>query len=111
MAVSAVNVHQWTREEYERLAADGFFGPEGRVELVEGIVYDMSPQKSLHASGVRLVERALSRIFSDGWDVRGQMPLALGDDSEPEPDVAVVAGSPRDYRPRSRRHHFSPGPA
>jgi len=40
----------------------------------------------------------LSRIFGDGWDVRGQMPLALGDDSEPEPDVAVVAGSPRDYR-------------
>jgi len=33
-----------------------FFGPEGRVELIEGIVYDMSPQKSLHAAGVRLVE-------------------------------------------------------
>jgi len=98
MTVSAISVHRWTREEYERLAEDGFFGPEGRVELIEGIVYDMSPQKSLHAAGVRLVERALSRIFGDGWDVRGQMPLALGDDSEPEPDVAVVAGSPRDYR-------------
>jgi len=98
MAVSAVNIHRWTREEYERLAEDGFFGSEGRVELIEGIVYDMSPQKSLRAAGVRLIERALSRIFGTGWDVRGQMPLALGDDSEPEPDVAVVAGSPRDYR-------------
>jgi hypothetical protein len=52
MSVSAVSVHRWTREEYERLAEDGFFGQQGRVELIEGIVYDMSPQKSLHASGV-----------------------------------------------------------
>jgi Uma2 family endonuclease len=29
--------------------------------------------------------------------VRAQLPLALGEYSEPEPDVAVVAGGPRDY--------------
>jgi Uma2 family endonuclease len=29
--------------------------------------------------------------------VRGQGPLALDEESEPEPDVAVVAGSFRDY--------------
>lgn len=26
--------------------------------------------------------------FGPGWDVRGQLPVALADDSEPEPDVA-----------------------
>ncbi|HTQ81413.1 MAG TPA: Uma2 family endonuclease [Thermoanaerobaculia bacterium] len=96
MAVSAVNVHRWMREEYERAAAAGCFAPAGRVELIEGIVYDMSPRSSRHSAVVRLVEKALNRIGT-GWDVRGQMPLALGADSEPEPDVAVVAGSPRDY--------------
>jgi len=35
--------------------------------------------------------------FGTGWDVRGQGPVALDDESEPEPDVAVVPGSFRDY--------------
>ena len=30
--------------------------------------------------------------------VRTQGPIGLDDDSEPEPDVAVVAGGPEDYR-------------
>jgi Uma2 family endonuclease len=58
----------------------------------------MAPQKSRHATAVRLAEIALRRAFGEGVDVRTQLPLALTDTSEPEPDVAAVAGSPRDYR-------------
>lgn len=36
--------------------------------------------------------------FGRGFDVRCQLPLAIDDHSEPEPDLAVVTGSPRDYR-------------
>lgn len=32
-----------------------------------------------------------------GWHVRVHSPLALDDESEPEPDVAIVAGDPRDH--------------
>lgn len=47
----------------------------------------------------RLIHRTLLRgAFGSGWDVRGQLPVALDDDSEPEPDVSVVPGSFRDYR-------------
>src|SRR5439155_19564044 len=35
--------------------------------------------------------------FGAGWDVRMEAPIALDDTSEPEPDVAVVAGSLHDY--------------
>ena len=35
--------------------------------------------------------------FGAGWHVRSQAPVALDDDSEPEPDAAVVPGVPRDY--------------
>lgn len=97
MAVAEIEQHHWTRREYERMVAKGLFDPEARVELVEGVVYDMAAHGSEHATGVRLVERALQRVFSEGFDVRGQMPLALGRDSEPEPDVAVVAGDILDY--------------
>ena len=43
------------------------------------------------------MEEALRLAFGSGWEVRAQAPLALDDESEPEPDVAVVPGSFRDY--------------
>ena len=37
--------------------------------------------------------------FGSGWRVRVQLPVALDEESEPEPDIAVVPGFPRDYLP------------
>jgi Uma2 family endonuclease len=97
MATRALDVRHWTRDEYERLAGTGFFASGQRAELVEGVIYEMSPQKGRHAAGIRGVEEALRTAFRQGHDVRVQLPLALDPDSEPEPDVAVVLGSWRDY--------------
>jgi Uma2 family endonuclease len=88
--------HLWTREEYYRMADIGFFRNK-RVELIEGQVVEMSPMKSPHATGVELVAAALRQVLGSGVFVREQKPLALSDLSEPEPDVAVVSGSIRDY--------------
>jgi Uma2 family endonuclease len=100
MAIAAVKEHHWTREEYEHLASSGAFPPDARTELIDGVIYDMAAQNSLHATGYRLVQEALRPLFpaASGFDVRGQLPLALGERSEPEPDVAVVRGSIRDFR-------------
>ncbi|MCE2515722.1 MAG: Uma2 family endonuclease [Acidobacteria bacterium] len=88
----------WSRAEYEHATAAGVFGTEPRIELIDGEVVEMTPQGSRHFTGVRLVEHALRRAFGAGFDVRSQGPLAIADDSEPEPDVAVVEGGIRDYR-------------
>src|SRR5947208_2728783 len=50
------------------------------------------------AASVRAVQDTLRRVFGTGWDVRPQLPVALDDVSEPEPDMTVVPGSYRDYR-------------
>jgi Uma2 family endonuclease len=97
MASTALEFRRWTREEYERLVEEGFFQPGERLELVDGYIYEMTPQSSRHAVGVRLARRALDRAFPGGFDILVQMPLALGADSEPEPDLAVVPGDPRDH--------------
>lgn len=77
----------------------GILGPEDRLELIEGEILTMSPQNSPHFTGVQLVSEALREAFrSSDVVVRVQGPLALGEDSEPEPDVAVVEGAPRDFR-------------
>jgi Uma2 family endonuclease len=79
------------------MAANGIFQPDERVELVDGEIVAMTPQKSRHATVVHLVAKALEAVFGDGYTVRAKFPLVLDDLSEPEPDVAVVAGSADDY--------------
>ena len=99
IAVSpAIETRRFTRVEYERLTEIGFFQPGERLELIDGLLIVREPQKSRHATAVRLVQRALERAFGPGWDVRPQLPVALDDMSEPEPDTAVVPGDARDYR-------------
>lgn len=75
----------------------GILGPGDRVELLEGEIIEMSPEKSRHAASVDLALDALRRVLPAGYSIRVQHPLALSDSSEPEPDLAVVRGTPRDY--------------
>ena len=98
MAAIAHQPHLWTRAEYERLIETGGLHPEARLELIDGEILDMAPQKSRHSTAVRLAEVVLSKMFGTGFDVRSQLPLSIDDYSEPEPDIAIVAGSIRDYR-------------
>jgi Uma2 family endonuclease len=98
MAIPAVEVRRWTREEYDRLADDGYFRPDERVELVDGIIYEMSPQKSWHVTAIQALQEHVGAAFKEGFHPRIQMPLALSLDSEPEPDIAFVRGHWREYR-------------
>lgn len=90
--------HRFSRAEYDRMVEAGIFGEDDRIELLDGEIIDMAPQKSRHATAVQLVQEALRRAFGAGYCVRVQLPLCLDDRSEPETDVAIVAGTPRDYR-------------
>lgn len=88
----------WTRSEFEHALKVGLFRSDERLELIGGeVVQKVSPQESPHATAIRLAEEALRQAFPQGHDVRVQLPLALGERSEPEPDVSVVVGSIRDY--------------
>jgi Uma2 family endonuclease len=90
--------HRFSRAHYDRMIDAGIFGPQDHVELLDGEIIDMAPQKSRHATAVTLVADALRSAFGPGVTVRVQLPFNLDDHSAPEPDVAVVPGKPRDYR-------------
>lgn len=101
-----VRTRRWTRAEYERLIEIGVFAPGEPVELLGGDLIVAKPQGgSAHYTALGLVEDVLRGAFGAGWLVRSQGPLALDDESEPEPDVAVAPGTRRDY---SRRHPARP---
>lgn len=93
-AVAEPTARRWTRDEYHRLIEEGFFDRQ-RVELVFGRIVQMAPQRNSHSVAVELVDRFVRRAFPNDR-IRIQMPLSLRPNSEPEPDVAVVPGNPRD---------------
>jgi Uma2 family endonuclease len=78
------------RSEYDRMVELGLFQDE-RVELIRGVLVKMSPQYAPHASTVDKLNELLMVRLHGRFRVRIQSPLALSDDSEPEPDVAIVA--------------------
>jgi Uma2 family endonuclease len=97
MSAAVPSLRLWTREDYYKMAEVGFFGPEEHVELIGGRIVEMSPQNSPHFTAIRLVEDTLWTIFSAGYDIRVQGPLDISPVSQPEPDIAVVRGTIRDY--------------
>ena len=88
---------RWSRGAYDRAVAAGVFGPDDRIELVEGQLLAMTAQGSRHAAIVDCAGDILREVFGESCRVRMQCPLAVGDDSEPEPDLAVVPGQALDY--------------
>lgn len=91
-------IHRWNRDVYDRAVEAGVFGPDDRMELIEGELVMTAPHGSRHATAIRLVDRVLTRVVGEDCIVQCQLPLAIADDSEPEPDVAVVEGEIVDYR-------------
>jgi Uma2 family endonuclease len=92
------------RATYDRIVEHGILGPDDKVELLGGRLIVAEPKYSPHATAVLLVAETLRRIFRDGWHIRTEAPLALGQFSEPEPDVCVVRGEIRDYRDAHPTH-------
>jgi len=97
MPVADPHPRLWTREEYDKMAEAGVFRPGERVELIGGRIVEMSPQNSPHATALTLTSDALRIVFASGFVVRMQLPLNLSPVSQPEPDIAVVRGTVRDY--------------
>jgi Uma2 family endonuclease len=97
MASYEARTRRFSRAEYERLIELGVFQPGEPIELIGGDLMVAEPQGAAHYTAIMKTAKALEVAFGPGWTVRTQGPIGLDDDSEPEPDVAVVPGSPDDY--------------
>ncbi len=74
------------------------------VYLLGGELVPKMPQNSPHAFAVSLLNRALARVLALDVAVRCQLPIALSDDSEPEPDLVIARGGESAFRD----HHPTP---
>ncbi len=96
MAQIPLTERRWTRAEYHQLSQFGILQCEP-VELIDGLLIVAEPKGTYHVTGVGMVSQALRNALPPGWLVRSQDPIALDDESEPEPAVAAVAGDLSDY--------------
>ena len=90
-------VRKWTREEYYKMGELGLFEGQ-RVELIDGEIIEMSPMGNPHVIAASLAHDALQRAFGVGFWVRHGAPISVSSISEPEPDIAVVKGTPREFK-------------
>lgn len=86
----------WTKPQYHALGDMGWFH-DARVELVDGEILQMSPISAPHWTGVALASETLRTLFADSYLVVAQNAFDGGPRSEPEPDIAVLRGKPRDF--------------
>src|SRR5437867_5685607 len=105
MATYPVRTRRWTRAEYDRLIDIGVFLSGEPLELLGGELIVSELQGSAHYTAIGLVEDALRAALGPGWLIRSQGPIELDDESEPEPDIAVMRGDRRSY---SHRHPSRP---
>ena len=74
MSASPIRTRRWTRREYHRLIELGILHEDEPIELLGGQLVVSESKSSLHSTAVNT-----------------QDPIAADDESEPEPDVAVVS--------------------
>lgn len=94
-----VAVRRFTVDEYRKLGEAGILTEHERVELLEGWIVPKMVHNPPHDNAVELADEALRLRLPVGWRIRIQSVLSTAD-SEPEPDLAVVRGSPRNRRSR-----------
>jgi Uma2 family endonuclease len=97
MTTYPVRTRRWTRAEYDRLIDFGVLQEDEPVELLGGQMIVAEPKSRRHSTAVGLTGDTLRAAFGAGWSIRVQDPVALDDESEPEPDVVVVPGQHRAY--------------
>jgi Uma2 family endonuclease len=91
-------------EQYQEIAARGIIPSGAPVELIDGQLVRKMTKSEPHITCCEILNIWLMRRLPDGWYASVENPLVLADvRSEPEPDLKVVSGTPRDYLARKAR--------
>jgi Uma2 family endonuclease len=95
-------VHRLGVEDYHRLIESGGLAEDERVELIDGLILEMSPRTKAHEQGIRWLTRWLyGSVDTTAFEIGVASSLTL-EESEPEPDLVVFASdAPRPYHPGS----------
>lgn len=92
--------HRFTVDDYHRMIEAEILTERDRVELLGGEIVEMSAKGRRHNGSIIALTRGLQERLGRSAVVSVQNSLLLSDESEPEPDVAVL-------RPREDNYMLS----
>ena len=94
-----IETAKWSLLEYHQMIESGLL-QNRQVELIYGEIIEMSPEGAPHSSFCSEVSEYLRRVLGNLAKVREAHPITLSDNSEPEPDLALVRNRSTRYRDR-----------
>ncbi|MEA5535625.1 Uma2 family endonuclease [Crocosphaera sp. XPORK-15E] len=92
-----VSRKQFTLEEYNRLTELGFFESGERVELIRGDIITMAAKRTFHSVCNSLLLEELYILLRGKANIRGQEPIIIHPNSQPEPDVVIARKKEDNY--------------
>jgi Uma2 family endonuclease len=95
--MNVVTPKRFTIAEYHQLIELGFLTQGDRIELIRGELIQMTAKGTPHTVCSSILCRQLDRLLGDEVVIRGQDPITLPNQSEPEPDVVIARGRDEDY--------------
>jgi len=95
--MNVVTPKRFTIDEYHRLISLGFLTESDRIELIRGELIQITAKGTPHTVCSSILCRQLDRLLGDRVVIRGQDPITLPNNSEPEPDVVIARGTDEDY--------------
>lgn len=90
-------IKRFTVTEYDRLTELGFFPASERVELLRGEIVCMAAKGTKHAATSRRLLKILPGLVGDRAILQSQDPIVIPNNSEPEPDFAILRNRPDNY--------------
>lgn len=94
---------KWSLNDYHRMIAAGILA-DRRVELLKGEIVERAIEGEPHAYSRNEADEYLTELLGSRAKIRQDSPITLPNDSEPEPDIAIVQRLGREYR----SHHPYP---
>lgn len=93
-------LYRFSVADYHKMIKAGVLSEDNRVELLEGVIIKMSPKGKRRAAATNRVAKVFIQTFGDRAIVTNQNPIQLDDNSEPEPDIALLAPQEKEYTDR-----------
>jgi Uma2 family endonuclease len=90
------DIWRFTREQFHWMGENRLFEGQ-RVILIEGEIRVMPPIGDLHRGTVTLAADVFREVFGIGFFVSEEKPFDIGEATDPQPDIAVIAGVKRDF--------------
>lgn len=90
---------KWSLDDYHQMIESGLLA-ERSLELINGEIIEMSPEGVSHSFYCRGTAKYLRLLLGNRAEVSEAHPITLPNDSEPEPDIAIVRSPDTLYQTR-----------